>query len=93
MSSSDLFEKIKEVIEKEISPFLAMEGGGIELLSVENGVVKVRLSGACAGCPMGQYTLVNFVETTLKEKVPEVKKVKAMEEFRDRFGIREIFWR
>jgi len=91
MSGNKIFERIKEVIEKEISPFLAMEGGDIELLSVENGVVKVRLRGACAGCPMGQSTLVNFVESTLKERVPEVKKVKAVEDFRDKLGIRKIF--
>ncbi len=49
-----------------------MEGGSIELVSVEDGTVKVRLSGACAGCPMSQFTLVNFVEATLKEKILEV---------------------
>ena len=85
-----MFERVKEVIEKEIRPFLAMEGGDIELLSMENGIVKVKLRGACAGCPMSQYTLVNFVEATLKEKVPEVKGVEAVEDFRDRFGIRKI---
>ncbi len=79
-------EKVNEVIEKEIRPLLAMDGGSIELVSVENGVVKVRLSGACAGCPMSQYTLVNFVEATLKEKVPEVKEVIAVDDFKDRFG-------
>ncbi len=70
-----MFDKVKEVIEKEISPFLMMEGGAIELVSVDDGVVKVRLQGACAGCPMSQFTLVNFVEATLKEKIPEVKRV------------------
>ncbi|MHC1611571.1 MAG: NifU family protein [Candidatus Methanospirareceae archaeon] len=83
-------EKVKEVIEKEVRPALAMEGGSIELVSVENGVVKVMLSGACAGCPMSQYTLVNFVEATLKERVPEVKKVVAVNDFRERFGIGKI---
>jgi Fe-S cluster biogenesis protein NfuA len=83
-------EKIKEVIEKEVRPLLAMEGGNIDLVSAENGVVKVMLSGACAGCPMSQYTLVNFVEATLKEKVPEIKKVVAVDDFRDRFGIGKI---
>lgn len=73
-----MFEKVKKVIEKDIRPALVMEGGDIELLSVENGIVKVMLRGACAGCPMGQYTLVNFVESTLKERMPEVKKVEAM---------------
>ena len=68
-------ERVREVIEKDIKPLLAMEGGDIELVSVENGVVKVRLRGTCAGCPFSQITLSNFVEATLKEKVPEVKQV------------------
>ena len=80
-----MLEEVKEVIEKEIKPLLAMGGGSIELVSVEDGTVKVRLSGACAGCPMSQYTLVNFVEATLKEKIPEVKEVVAVDDSRERF--------
>lgn len=76
-----MLEKVREVIEKEIKPLLAFEGGSIELVSVENGVVKVRLMGACAGCPMSQFTLVNFVEATLKNKIPEVKEVRAVAPF------------
>ncbi|MDI6810413.1 MAG: NifU family protein [archaeon] len=86
-----MFGKVKEVIEKEISPFLAFEGGSIELVGVDDGVVKVRLKGACAGCPMSQYTLVNFVEATLKERIPEVKEVVAVEDFRDKWGARKIY--
>ncbi len=73
-----MLEKVKGVIEKEVRPALAMEGGNIELVSVDDGMVKVKLSGACAGCCMSQYTLVNFVEATLKEKIPEVKGVVAV---------------
>ena len=80
-----MLKEVKEVIEKEIKPLLAMGGGSIELVSVEDGTVKVRLSGACAGCPMSQYTLVNFVEATLKEKIPEVKEVVAVDDSRERF--------
>jgi Fe-S cluster biogenesis protein NfuA len=76
-----MLEKVREVIEKEIEPLLALEGGSIELVSVENGVVTVRLKGACAGCPMSQFTLVNFVEATLKDKIPEVKEVRAVSPF------------
>ncbi len=83
-------EKVKEVIEKEIRPLLALEGGSIELVGVEDGVVKVRLTGACAACPMSQHTLVNFVEATLMERVPEVKAVLSVNDSRDRFGAREI---
>ena len=80
-----MLEEVKGVIEKEIKPLLAMGGGSIELVSVEDGTVKVRLSGACAGCPMSQYTLVNFVEATLKEKIPEVKEVAAVDDSKERF--------
>ncbi len=73
-----MLEKVKGIIEKEVRPALAMEGGNIELVSVDDGVVKVRLHGACAGCCMSQYTLVNFVEATLKDKIPEVKGVVAV---------------
>ncbi len=85
-----MFEAVKGVIEKEISPLLAMEGGSIELVSVEDGVVRVRLTGACAGCPMSQYTLVNFVEATLKDRVPGVKEVVAVDDFRDKWGVEKI---
>ena len=80
-----MWDEVKRVIEKEISPLLAMEGGSIELVSVEDGTVKVRLRGACAGCPMSQFTLANFVEATLKEKIPAVKEVVAVDDFQERF--------
>jgi Fe-S cluster biogenesis protein NfuA len=72
-------EDVKEVIDKEIKPFLEMEGGSIEVVSVEDGVVKVRLRGACAGCPMSQFTLVNFVEATLRDRIPDLKGVVAID--------------
>lgn len=71
-------EKVKEVIEK-IRPQLQSHGGNVELIDVtEDGVVKVRLTGACAGCPMSTMTLSMSIEKTLKEEVPEVKEVKAV---------------
>lgn len=75
-----MFEKVKKIIEKEIKPALVMEGGSIELVDVEDGVVKVMLGGACAGCPMAQYTLTGFVESAIKKRLPEVKKVEAVTE-------------
>ncbi|MFV9677557.1 MAG: NifU family protein [Methanosarcinales archaeon] len=81
-----MLEEVKEVIEKEVRPVLEREGGSIELEGVDDdGVVKVRLTGACAGCPMSQYTLVNFVEATVKDKVPEVKKVISVDDAKARF--------
>ncbi|MGD2278569.1 MAG: NifU family protein [Candidatus Omnitrophota bacterium] len=70
-------EKIREAIDK-IRPLLQRDGGDIELVSVEEGVVKVRLRGACAGCPMSQMTLKNVVEQALKEAVPEIKSVETV---------------
>ena len=67
-------EKIEKALEK-VRSALQQDGGDIELVSVENGVVKVRLKGACAGCPMSQMTLSNFVEAELKKAVPEIKRV------------------
>ncbi len=68
-------EKVQAVIE-EIRPMLQADGGDIELVSVEDdGVVKVRLQGACACCPGAQMTLKMAVERRLKAQVPEVDHV------------------
>ena len=67
-------EKVEAII-NEIRPMLQADGGDIELVNVEDGVVKVRLRGACAGCPGAQMTLKMAVERRLKEQVPEVKRV------------------
>ncbi len=64
-------EKVEKVLD-EIRPMLIRDGGNVELVSVEGGVVKVRLQGACAGCPMSQMTLRNGIEKVLKDKIPEV---------------------
>ena len=72
---------MKEKIEKalvKIRTGLQQDGGDIELVGIENGVVKVRLKGACAGCPMSQMTLANFVEAEIKKEVPEIKRVQAV---------------
>ena len=67
-------EKVEAVI-NEIRPMLQADGGDIELVDVEGGVVKVRLRGACAGCPGAQMTLKMAVERRLKEQVPGVERV------------------
>ena len=70
-------EKVEAVI-NEIKPLLQADGGDIELVGVEGGVVKVRLRGACAGCPGAQMTLKMAVERRLKAKVPEVERVESV---------------
>lgn len=69
-------EKVLKAINK-IRPYLKMDGGDVELVGVDetNGIVTVRLTGACGGCPMSSYTLKNGVEEAIKSEVKEVKKV------------------
>ena len=70
-----LKERVEAALEK-IRPSLQNDGGDVELIDVdEAGVVKVRLKGACAGCPMSQMTLKQGIESTLKQEIPEVKEV------------------
>ena len=71
-------EKIEEFLKNEIRPALQQDGGSIELVDVADGVVKVRLKGACAGCPMSQMTMANFEEQRMKEAIPGVTKVEAV---------------
>ncbi len=70
-------EKVEEAIEK-IRPSLQMDGGDIELVDIEDNVVKVRLRGACGSCPMSVMTLKMGVERIIKEMVPEIKSVEAV---------------
>lgn len=68
-------DKVEKVLD-EIRPGLQADGGGVELIDVtEDGIVKVKLTGACAGCPMSTLTLKMAIEKKLKEKIPEVKTV------------------
>jgi Fe-S cluster biogenesis protein NfuA len=67
-------EQVQAVLDK-IRPALQADGGDVELVDVDGGVVKVRLVGACKGCPMSQLTLANGVERVLKEELPEVERV------------------
>ncbi len=71
-------EKVEEAL-KKIRPALQADGGDVELIDIEaEGVVKVRLTGACSGCPMSQMTLTQGVERLLKKEVPEVERVEAV---------------
>ena len=70
-------EKIEEAL-GTIRPLLQADGGDVELVEVDGGTVKVRLTGACGGCPMAQMTLKQGIERRLKEMVPEVETVEAV---------------
>ncbi len=75
-----LKEQVTEVLD-EVRPALQAHRGDVELVDVleEEGIVKVRLQGACHGCPMAQITLTMGIEQVLKERIPEVKAVQAVE--------------
>jgi len=70
-------EKVEAALNK-VRPALMADGGNVELVDVEDGVVKVRLTGACGGCPMSQMTLKMGIERLLKKEVPEIKEVIAV---------------
>jgi Fe-S cluster biogenesis protein NfuA len=69
-------ERVQAAIDK-IRPMLQQDGGDVELVDVIDGIVTVRLQGACSGCPMSQMTLRNGIERFLKEQIPEIKSVQA----------------
>jgi len=69
--------EIANILE-EVRPHLQADGGDVELVDVVDGVVKVRLKGACAGCPMSQMTVKWGVESYLKKKLPGVKSVETV---------------
>jgi Fe-S cluster biogenesis protein NfuA len=71
-------EQVESVL-NEIKPSLQADGGDVELIDVsEDGVIQVKLTGACGSCPMSQLTLKMGIERILKERVPEVKEVVAV---------------
>jgi len=74
MSEESLNKKIQIAL-NEIRPFLESDGGNIELVSVVNNVVKVKLLGNCVSCSVNQMTLKNGVEMTIKKYAPEIEKV------------------
>jgi Fe-S cluster biogenesis protein NfuA len=71
-------KRVQKALE-EIRPQIQADGGNVELIAVEKQTVKVRLTGACAGCPMAAMTLKQGVEALIKERVPEIQKVEAVE--------------
>lgn len=72
----ETIELIKKLIKEKVRPILVMDGGNIEFVEyTDDNIVKVRLQGACHGCPMAAITLKSLVEELLKEHIPEIKAV------------------
>lgn len=76
---SESVEKRVKAALAEIKPQIQADGGDIDLVAIENGIVKVRLRGSCVGCPMSALTLKAGVERIIKQQVPEVKSVEAVQ--------------
>jgi Fe-S cluster biogenesis protein NfuA len=83
---SSIFYQSKEVIMREkveaaleqVRPTLKADGGDVQLIDVKDGVVTLKLTGACGGCPMATMTLKGGIERVIKEQVPEVKEIVAV---------------
>ena len=76
--SESVEKRVKDAL-AEIKPQIQADGGDIDLVAIENGTVKVRLRGACVGCPMSALTLKAGVERIIKSKVPEIKSVESVQ--------------
>lgn len=72
-----LTQRVSDVLET-IRPMLLADGGNVALISVEDGIVKLQLQGACGSCPMSQLTLKMGIERELKRQIPEIKEVVAI---------------
>ena len=75
MTNEEIIIELKKQITEKVRPALVMDGGNIEYVDYNNGVLKVKLLGSCHGCPMASITLKNAVFQVLKEYVPELEEV------------------
>ena len=74
-NDSEAVKKIKDILDKEIRPAIAMDGGDCEFAGFENGILTLRLQGACSTCPSSVMTLKMGIENRLREDIPELKEV------------------
>ena len=78
MPTPELKDRVAQVLATEVAPALALDGTAIEVLDVTDGVVRLRLGGACAGCPSSVWTLIQGLEQELRQRVPEVEYLEAV---------------
>ena len=75
-SKDDVLKQIEALTEAKVRPYLQRDGGNIELIKLENGVLFVKLNGRCHGCPHATQTLQNAVEATIKKYIKNIKQIK-----------------
>ena len=73
-----LRDRVEHVLKNEIAPALLLDGNGIEVLDVSDGIASVRLTGMCAGCPATILTVITSLEDELRKRVPEVEVLEAI---------------
>jgi Fe-S cluster biogenesis protein NfuA len=78
MTSTELKDRVEQVLAEEIGPDLDLDGSAIEVLGVDGGVVQVRLSSVCASCPSTLMTLIVGLEQELRKRIPEIEYLEAV---------------
>ncbi|HLN63519.1 MAG TPA: NifU family protein [Symbiobacteriaceae bacterium] len=73
----ELYQRVDRALD-QIRPAIRMDGGEVELIDVEEGIARVRMMGACGGCPMSTMTLKMGIERAIRQQVPEIKAVEAV---------------
>jgi Fe-S cluster biogenesis protein NfuA len=74
----DLKTRVETVLRAEVAPALELDGTAIEVIDVVDGVARLRLNGACAGCPASIWTLINGIEQELRQRIPEIEYLEAI---------------
>ncbi len=77
--SKDIIDKIKKIIKVKVRPILIMDGGNIEFVDYKDKILSVKLLGSCQGCPLAGLTLKNTVKSIIKEEIPEIEEVEAID--------------
>jgi Fe-S cluster biogenesis protein NfuA len=78
MAADDLKSRVDAVLKSEIAPALELDGAAIEVLDVIDGVARLRLNGACSGCPATIWTIINGIEQELRQRIPEIEYLEAV---------------
>ena len=78
MSATDLKTRVEEVLKRQVAPALELDGTAIEVLDVTDGVARLRLNGACSGCPATIWTIINGIEHELRQHIPEIEYLEAV---------------
>ena len=75
--SASLKERVEQALRNEVAPALELDGTAIEVLDVSDGVARVRLNGACSGCPASVMTIIMGIEQELRQRIPEIEYLEA----------------